>query len=459
MANWGECRYNRAVFARVSQATRAVWQQGNYAVASLGPSHLVDVTPEVELAEDLFDALKDKTADPPGITRPTYGEGETLAHDLAAQRARALNLEITYDFAGNQYMTLPGADRSKPRIMIGSHMDSVPHGGNFDGAAGVVMGLAALARLRRQGRTPERDITVMAIRAEETCWFSTHYIGSRMAFGRLTADELVTCRRMDTGRTLAEHLQESGFDPEPARSGTAHLDPAGIRCFIEPHIEQGPTLIGKSVPLGIVTGIRGTLRYKDCRVEGEYNHAGAVPREFRRDAVFAATEFAQVLEAHWSEREKAGADFVCTIGALFTDASQHAMTKISGDVRFTMDIRSIDNGVLMETDAFLRNQAARIGRERKVSVELGPYANGKPAVMDSELRGLLHAQAERLGIATLDMASGAGHDCSIFANEGVPSAMIFIRNDCGSHNPDEAMDMEDFAAGTRLLCATLDQLG
>ena len=147
------------------------------------------------------------------------------------------------------------------------------------------------------------------------------------------------------------------------------------------------------------------------------------------------------------------------IGALFTDASQHTMTKISGDVRFTMDIRSIDNGVLMETDAFLRNQAARISRERKVSVELGPYANGKPAVMDLELRGLLHAQAERLGVATLDMASGAGHDCSVFANEGVPSAMIFIRNDCGSHNPDEAMDMEDFAAGTRLLCATLDQLG
>ena len=423
-----------------------------------GQNLIHDLEPEMEMAAALFDRLAAETTDPPGVTRATYGDGETRAHELVAGIAQDLDLEIIHDFAGNQYMTLPGDDRSAPAAMIGSHMDSVPHGGNYDGAAGVVMGLAALARLRRLGTTPRQDITVMAIRAEETCWFSTHYAGSRMAFGQLGPEELESCRRMDTGRTLAEHLADAGFDPNAARAGERFLDPAGIRCFIEPHIEQGPNLVGKSIPVGVVTGIRGTLRYKNCHVEGEYNHAGAVPREYRRDAVFAATEFAQVLERHWDERDNAGTDFVCTMGELSTDATHHTMTKIAGEVRFTMDIRSIDNDVLMDTDTVLRREAARISTERGVRIDLGAYANGKPGVMDTGLRRTLVDCASHLEIPAIEMASGAGHDCSVFANNGVPSAMIFIRNQHGSHNPAESMEMEDFATATRVLCAFLDTL-
>ena len=414
------------------------------------------IAPEMVKSAAFLDLLEQETMDPPGVTRATYGTGESHAHALAAELAHDLGLEVTKDFAGNQYMTLPGSDRAKPAIIIGSHLDSVPHGGNYDGAAGVVMGLAVQARLLRLGRQLEQDITVMAIRGEETCWFSTHYIGSRLAFGELSADEITTCRRIDTKRTLEDHMSEEGFDPSAGKEGQRHLDPERIRAFFEPHIEQGPNLIGMGIPVGIVTGIRGTLRYKSCRAAGEYNHAGAVPRELRRDAVFAATEFAQVLERHWDDRDIHGQDFVCTMGVFNTDADQHSMTKISGDVQFTMDIRSIDNDLLLNTDAFLREEADRIGHARGVEINLGSFANGKPAIMDPSLQSLLSDSADMLGIKHANMASGAGHDCSVFANKGVPSVMLFIRNENGSHNPDESMEMDDFEKTAQVLATALD---
>ncbi len=280
-----------------------------------------------------------------------------------------------------------------------------------------------------------------------------------MAFGVLPPDSLDECRRMDTGRSLADHMQEQGFDPDAVRRGAAHLEAARVRCYIEPHIEQGPALVEAGLPVGIVTGIRGNLHYKECRVIGVYDHAGAVPRQYRHDAVFAATEFVSALEAHWLEREAACTDFVCTVGVLHTDAAVHAMTKISGEVRFTMDIRSESNEVLLETDSYLRDVARRIGDERGVTIDLGRYTNAKPALMDPDLRRLLREQAYRLEIPSMEIASGAGHDCATFANQGVPSAMIFFRNDHGSHNANEAMDIGDFAQGCRLLDALLDELG
>ncbi|MCZ6773398.1 MAG: Zn-dependent hydrolase [Proteobacteria bacterium] len=415
--------------------------------------------PELADAGRLFDELRENTLDPPGVTRATYGPGEMIAHQRVAARAHGLDLEVTTDYAGNLYMTLPGRDRAAPAIMIGSHLDSVPHGGNYDGAAGVVAGLVALQRLRRIGRTPAQDVTVMAIRAEETCWFSTHCAGSRMAFGLLPRESLDECSRMDTGRSLADHMKEEGFDPDAVRRGAVHLRAERIRCYIEPHIEQGPALVEAGIPVGIVSGIRGNLRYKQCQVTGVYGHAGAVPRRYRRDAVFAATEFVNTLERHWLAREAAGTDFVCTVGAMYTDATVHAMTKISGDVRFTMDIRSESNDVLLETDSYLREVARTIGDQRGVHIEIGAYTNAEPALMDAELRRMLREQADRIGIQWMELSSGAGHDCGTFANAGVPSAMIFVRNDHGSHNADEAMDIEDFAEGCRLLDALLDELG
>jgi len=161
--------------------------------------------PDLDLARSMFDSLRAHTSVGRGITRATYGEGENFAHGLARKTAEGLGLEIKTDAALNLYMTLPGKRRELPRLMTGSHMDSVPQGGNYDGAAGVVAGLSALGGLRRQAVTPERDITVMAIRAEEAAWFNSAYIGSHAAFGRLDP-QAFDVRRSDSGRPSSRRI-------------------------------------------------------------------------------------------------------------------------------------------------------------------------------------------------------------------------------------------------------------
>jgi N-carbamoyl-L-amino-acid hydrolase len=402
------------------------------------------ISPEIDKARDVFDLLRQHSADPPGITRTSYGDGENFAHKTIAEWAADLSLNIQHDYAGNQYVTLPGRDRSAPRVIMGSHMDSVRHGGNFDGAAGVVCAMSALHRLHRLNRKPQRDLTVMAIRAEEIVWFPCHYAGSRMAFGLLEPKEYDEIRRSDSGRSFAEHIDELGFDSAALKAGKAFLNPEEIHCYIEVHIEQGPVLLNAGLPLGVVTGIRGNLRYRNCHVDGAYSHAGGVPREFRRDALFAFVEFAHYVETYCLGLESRGVDIVFTVGEAYTDAENHAITKVPGRVDFTMDIRSIDNQTLLKMDEDLRAEADRISAKRSVAIDLGPVANAKPAIMDEGIRTGFRRQLEALSIPTMDIGSGGGHDCAVFAGQGVKSAMLFIRNDGGSHNPEEAMDMDDF---------------
>ncbi|MGI4860015.1 MAG: M28 family peptidase, partial [Janthinobacterium lividum] len=156
------------------------------------------IEPDLPLAAALLDTLRSESSDGEGVTRDTYGAGEQRAHATLAAAARALGLEVRTDAAMNLYMTLPGRDRAAPVRMTGSHLDSVPRGGNFDGAAGVVAGLAVLAGWRHAGRTPAADLTTMAIRAEESAWFPVSYIGSKAAFGQLPAAAL-DARRQNAG--------------------------------------------------------------------------------------------------------------------------------------------------------------------------------------------------------------------------------------------------------------------
>jgi N-carbamoyl-L-amino-acid hydrolase len=413
---------------------------------------------EIDRAEVFLGELRRRTEDPPGVSRASYGDGEQIAHDMARAWAHDLGLAIDTDFAGNLYMTLPGRDRSRPRVMMGSHMDAVPHGGNYDGAAGVVAGLAALEQLRRRGVAPAMDVTVMAIRAEEVSWFPAPYIGSRAAFGILPAEVLDTVVRFDTGRSLAAHLADGGHDPDAVRAGRRRLEAKGIAAYIEVHIEQGPHLVKSGQRCAVVTAIRGNQRYKHCRVMGEYAHAGAVPRADRRDALLAGVEFVSGLDAMWARREAAGQDLVCTVGQFYTDPAVHTITKIPGEVRFTLDFRSYDEAVLADCRAELDRLASRISRDRAVTIDLGPATQAPAAVMDPALRALARRTAERLRIDAPEMASGAGHDCAVFANQGVPCVMLFIRNDHSSHNPKEAMAMDDFAEAARLLYGMLDEL-
>ncbi|MBI4182711.1 MAG: hydantoinase/carbamoylase family amidase [Proteobacteria bacterium] len=413
------------------------------------------VAANLGLAEDLFARLAAASRDEVGITRPSYGEREQAALDLVAEAGRGLGLGVRTDYAGNLYLTLAGRDRARPPVLAGSHLDSVPKGGNYDGAAGVLGALVAVAALRRAGVTPAEDVTVVGFRGEESPWFAVHHIGSRAALGLLPPEELESARRVDTGRTLAEHMAELGCDLAALRARKAFLDPRRVRAFYEIHIEQGPVLEHDGIPVGIVTGIRGNLRARHARCVGAYAHSGATPRRLRHDAALAVAEFMGVLEAEWLRLEAEGRDLVLTFGKVGTNPEAHTHSKVPGEMFFTIDARSHEADTLDRMQEFALAQARAIGARRGVAFELGPLSRVKPATMDAGLRAGLHAAARALDIRASDIASGGGHDAGDFANAGVPTAMIFVRNPHGSHNPDEHMEMADFEQAVAVLAAAL----
>jgi beta-ureidopropionase / N-carbamoyl-L-amino-acid hydrolase len=408
------------------------------------------IQPDLDLAASLFDSLARATRRGRGIVRDSYGPGEQAAHDLVRAAAESIGLEISIDAIGNLTMTLPGRDRAAKRIVMGSHLDSVPQGGNFDGAAGVVAGLCALSGMRQAGVAPACDLAVMAIRAEESAWFDIAYLGSAGAFGLLDPGCLAS-PRSDNGISLEAALAERGFDARAIRERRRLLDPSRIRAYLELHIEQGPTLVEKELPAAVVTGIRGCKRFRNARCIGEYAHSGAVARPYRHDAVAATVAFLHHMESVWQLEEDGQADLVLTTGELYTDAAMHGPSKIAGETRFVLDIRSLSDATMAAVAAEARAAAARIGTAYRVHIDLGETSDSPPAVMDARLRAKLLGLLDR----PFEMASGAGHDAAVFAKLNIPTAMIFVRNEHGSHNPDESMSLDDFAAGTRCLLGLL----
>ncbi|MGH8787134.1 MAG: Zn-dependent hydrolase [Cupriavidus necator] len=410
--------------------------------------------PDHALAASLFAQLAEQGHDGVGITRDSYGAGENAAHALVGAAAEAQGLEVRRDAAGNLYMTLAGRDRTAPVVMTGSHLDSVPRGGNFDGAAGVVAGLAILAGWRRAGVVPERDVTVMAVRAEESAWFPVSYAGSKAAFGLLDASALELCRA-DTGRTLADHLRAAGGDPGKVAAGIPALHAADIDCFVELHIEQGPVLDGSADVLGVVTGICGSQRYRRATIRGQYAHSGATPRSHRRDAVVAAAMFVTALQRAWVALEGAGHELTVTVGQCMTDAAQADFSKVAGRVDFSIDMRSRSRATLDAMDAAVQAARTEIMQACRVEIDLGGATSSAPAAMDAALQAMLANAAAQAGVAARAMPSGAGHDAALFAAQGVPAAMLFVRNANGSHNPDESMRLDDFSQATRVLASVL----
>jgi len=326
----------------------------------------------------------------------------------------------------------------------------VPQGGNYDGAAGVVAGLSALSALRRARVVPDCDLAVMAIRAEESAWFDVPYLGSAGAFGLLEPGCLAT-PRSDNGQSLELTMRQQGFDPQAIRERRRLLDPARIRAYLELHIEQGPTLVAQGLPAAVVSGIRGCKRFRNARCTGEYAHSGAVARPYRRDAVAATVAFLHHMETEWLRHEEAGADLVLTAGELFTDPALHGPSKIAGETHFVLDLRSLSDATMDTVATAARTAAARIGAAYRVEIDLGATSDSPAAAMDPRLRARLMSLLEH----PYEMASGAGHDAAVFAKLGIPSAMIFVRNEHGSHNALEAMSLDDFAVGARALLQLL----
>jgi beta-ureidopropionase / N-carbamoyl-L-amino-acid hydrolase len=402
-----------------------------------------------DMAAALFDALRRDGLDAPGVTRDPYGPGEQRAQATVAETAGRMGLEITRDPAVNLYMTLPGRDRAAPSVMLGSHLDSVPHGGNFDGAAGVVAGLVSAAALQRLGLVPACDVTVMGIRAEESIWFQVSYIGSRAALGTLPEGAL-EARRIDTGRTLAQHIEQCGGEPGPLRAGQRFLDPARLHAYLELHIEQAPSLIEAGRPVAVCTGIPGNFRYPDARIEGSHDHVG-LPRRFRRDAALAGAEFAIELDRLWEEHEARDLPMACTIGRFHTDAALHGMTIVPGLFHFSLDVRAYDETVLAELERRVDAIIAGIEQRRGVRFHRGAKAGAAVGHVDPAIRAVLLSGAAELGVPALELGSPASHDAAAFAAAGVPMGMVFVRNANGSHNPREAMTIDDFLAGASVM--------
>ncbi|MBR0648624.1 Zn-dependent hydrolase [Roseomonas terrae] len=404
-------------------------------------------------AASLFDELRAGSQAEAGVTRAAYGEGEEFAHTLVARRAEALGLEVTRDYAANTYMRWPGRDPSAPAVIIGSHLDSVPQGGNYDGAAGVAAGLVAIAALKQLGMTPRCDLIVMGVRAEESIWFRVSYIGSRSALGSLPAGAL-EARRVDSQRSLGEHIADLGGNPAAIRAGARHLNPAQVRAFLELHIEQAPSLVAEGRPVAICTGIPGNFRFPEARITGVQGHVGQ-PRRFRRDAAIAASDFAVALDAVWEEHEAAGTPMAFTLGQFGTDPAQHGLTIVPGRFDFSLDVRAYDDAVLEGLERKIASIITQIEQRRGVTFDLGRRTAAEVGRMDPQLQVALKEGADELGIPWMPLGSPASHDAAAFAAADVPSAMIFVRNRNGSHNPDEAMEISDFLAGAAVLTSWL----
>lgn len=404
------------------------------------------------LARDLFERIGARSFDGKGFTRAAYGEGEQAAHDIVAAAARDLGLAVEIDAALNLSATLKGDASEHPPLILGSHLDAVPQGGNFDGLAGVLAGLACLAAFRNASIRPRRDVVLMAIRSEESAWFGAQHIGSRALLGTLEERILDEARRVDSGRSLAEHMKEAGADVARLRTGLPLRDPRNIHGYLELHIEQGPQLVASGLPLGIVTGIRGNRRCRKIVCRGEYGHSGTVPRSLRHDAVFAVSELVTRMDALWEQiEERENGDLVVTFGRSTTDPAAHAVTTVPGKVEFSFDARSHSVEILDRVYEALRATMAEIATRRGVVFSCDTFTGDAPAGMDASFQEKLLEGCKVLSIPAMRIASGAGHDAGDFASAGVPSAMIFVRNDKGSHNPDEAMEFDDFALGVRLM--------
>ena len=267
----------------------------------------------------------------------------------------------------------------------------------------------------------------------------------------MAAEELDTAVHLGTGLTLGEQMAACGLDPDRLRAAPPHLSPATVGGYLELHIEQGPVLESAGQPVGIVTGIRGNTRARDARCIGEYTHSGAVPQSHRHDAVLATAELLLGLDSEARRVLDAGGDIVFAAGKLFTDPALHSLSKVPGEARFTLDIRSLEAATIDRFSDLARSLAGDISARRGVRFDLGDFPVSPPTKMDEAHRRHLWDGCAALGLPAIDIASGGGHDAQEFDRSGIPAAMIFVRNANGSHNADEAMEMDDFAAGTKLL--------
>lgn len=407
-----------------------------------------------EHADALFLRIAQATRDGRGITRESYGAGEECALRILEQEAQAMGLCSYRDALQNVWFYLAEDTLQEPCIIIGSHADSVPQGGNFDGLAGIIAGLLVLKELKKSHHRTTPPVRVLALRGEESAWYGKAYMGSSALLGKLDPAYLLNPHR--TGeQTLGEAMHAAGVAVQYILEGKALVQPHQVMAYLELHIEQGPVMVARQWPIAWVTGIRGNIRHNAIRCVGQAGHSGAVPRWLRKDALLAVAELLSRLDEHWRVLLQMGLDMVMTAGICNTLAHSQAVSVIPGEVQFSFEVRSQQPETLARFYDLMRQECVAIEKSRGVSFVFSPQISTPPAQMDALWSEKLRCAAEKKGHKLESMASGAGHDAAVFANSGIPAAMIFIRNENGSHNPDEAMDTDDFLMGVQLMLDAL----
>ena len=405
------------------------------------------------LVQSLLDGVAAIGADPPGITRDAYGRGENEGHHLIRQAGEALGMQASIDAGANLSLRWAAEKPEAPPIIIGSHLDSIVQGGNFDGAAGVIAGIGAVAALRAAGITPHQDIEVLALRCEEAVWFGLGLIGSRCMLARLPQGAL-ELRHARTGKTLAESIAAAGGDPARLSQGMPLRDPGSIGAYLEVHIEQAPQLVEAGMPIAICLANPGNLRHPFIRITGEDAHTG-LPHRFRRDAALAGADLSLCLEQLWLAEEAAGRPMAVTIGRFHTPVDRHSLTAVSGDFELSLDLRAYDAAHLVALEAKLQDIVAEVAARRRVTITLGERSSAAPGLMDPSLMDGLAKAASACDITAARLHSPGTHDANNFAAVGVRTGMLLVRNQNGSHNPHEAMETEDLMGAIAVMARLL----
>jgi N-carbamoyl-L-amino-acid hydrolase len=385
----------------------------------------------------------------PAVTRIVFSEQDSRARAWLRERYADAGLQVREDAVGNTFARWTGADPALPAVGTGSHTDAIPHSGRYDGTVGVLGGLEAIRALQRSGFKPRRSIELVMFTSEEPTRFGIGCLGSRLLSG--TLDPSAAARLQDSGgKTLEEVRNSAGF--QGSLAGVA-LKPGYYSAFVELHIEQGPLLERRNVPVGIVTAIAAPASLS-VTIDGQGGHAGAVLMPDRHDAFLAAAEIALALES--AALSTGAIDSVATTGVC--DVFPGAVNSIPSRVRLGMDIRDINPERRDQILAHLDRACAEISARRGVSAKIQMINRDAPATCDPAIVAFLIAACEKHGLACDRMVSRAYHD-SLFISRLCPASMLFIPCRAGvSHRPDEYSTPEAIGQGTLILAEALAKL-
>jgi allantoate deiminase len=357
-------------------------------------------------------------------------------HALLRSRMQALGMTVKLDAAGNLRGVWQPPGARGGRVILGSHIDTVPDAGAFDGVLGVSIALE-LAELAQQLEQP-LAIEVIAFSEEEGVRFGAPFIGSRAVAGRF--DPALLALKDADGVTLEDAIRAFGLDP--ARIAEAEIDEGPLGYF-ETHIEQGPVLEAEGLPVAAVTSIAGQSRFS-LRWIGHADHAGTTPMHLRRDALAGAAEFVTAVET-WAKRTEG---LVATVGRL--EVSPNAGNVVPGSARMAFEVRHAEDFIRNEAVEALLAQARSIAARRNLQFESALQLDQPAVPMDERLTAILAEAIEAAGFPLKRMPSGAGHDAMVMAAR-MPAAMLFVRSPGGiSHHPDEAVLEEDVEAAIRV---------